>query len=76
MVEETQTGKAAETKTVTGTVVFETDSFHSSALDDEDARRTFIEEHKLTKAQGESVVMVDKRHDIGVGITYTFRADK
>jgi hypothetical protein len=67
---------AEEPKTITDTLFVETKSFHSSHLDDEDARRSFIETHKLTKAQSETVTLVDKRHDIGVGITYTFRAEK
>lgn len=76
MVEETQTGKAADSKVVTGTVFVPTLSFESGPVNDEDARTQFIEEHKLTKAQQETVVMQDKRHDIGYGITYVFRATK
>jgi len=74
MVEETQTGKAAENKTVTATVMLATPSFSSGPVNDDDARTEFINGHK-GKIKPETVVMVDKRHDIGVGITYTFTAE-
>ncbi len=76
MVEETQTRKAAEPTVVTGTVFVATDSFNSGPVNDDDARTQFIEEHKLNKSQAETVVMQDKRHDSGKGITYTFGATK
>ncbi len=60
---------------VTGTVYLETTSFESGPSDDADARDAFIEAHKLTKAQAETIVMTDKEHVIGSGITYTFSAE-
>lgn len=74
MVEETQTKAAAEPKTVTGTVVLASKSFVSGPVNDDDARTQFIDGHK-GKIKPDTVTMVDKRHDIGVGITYTFSAE-
>lgn len=59
---------------VTETVFVETPSFESGPLDDEDALKQFIEDHK-TKIKVDTAVMTDKQHVIGQGITYTFRAD-
>lgn len=64
-----------EKEPITGEVFVPTPAFTSSTLDDDEARETFIEDHKLTKAQIETVTMVSKQHDIGHGIRYVFMAE-
>lgn len=54
---------------VTATIVVETHSFGSGQLDDDNARAEFVKAHNV---KPDSVALVEKRHTIGVGITYTF----
>lgn len=54
---------------VTATIVVKTRSFGSGALDDDNARADFVKAHNVNP---DSVTLVEKKHNIGVGITYTF----
>jgi hypothetical protein len=59
---------------ITGDIFIRTVKFDSTYIDDEDAAQQFKALHK-DAIKPETVQQTNKRHDVGVGLTYTFTAE-
>lgn len=64
-----------ESEPVVGDILIATTRFTSTYIDDEDAAQQFKALHQGT-IKPETVEQVTKSHNVGVGITYTFQAER